>query len=226
MSISQNITELKNLIHTYEHQYARQANSVALLAVSKQQSIAKIQEAIDAGLTAFGENYLQEALEKIEHFRDQALEWHFIGPIQSNKTKKIAENFAWVQSVSNLKIAKRLHEQRPAELPPLNICIQINISHETSKSGIALAELLDFAAECKKLSRLSLRGLMTIPAPQKNFEEQRKEFHKLAEAAQMLRSHGFMIETLSMGMSDDLEAAIAEGATLVRIGTKIFGKRL
>jgi pyridoxal phosphate enzyme (YggS family) len=199
---------------------------VSLLAVSKSQPVEKILEAYDAGQRRFGENYLQEALEKISALSDKEIEWHFIGPLQSNKLKKIAEHFSWVHSVASLKHAKLLDAARPSDLPPLNICLQINTSHEKSKSGIHPDALLTLVNACADLPRLTLRGLMCIPEAKKNLTEQRLEFQKLSELSLFLLENGLKMDTLSMGMSDDLEAAIAEGSTLVRIGTKIFGERL
>lgn len=220
--------DLNKCIRELELRYHKPVNSVQLLAVSKQQSIAKIQTAIDAGYTAFGESYLQEALPKIEHFKKtpHSLTWHFIGPIQGNKTKKIAENFDWVQSVDSMKIAKRLNDQRPEHLPPLNICLQINISDEPTKSGIQVNDLFTLAEFCKTLPRITLRGLMAIPAPQSNFDDQRKVFHALRLLFDALNEKNFSLDTLSMGMSNDMEAAIAEGSTMVRIGTALFGTRI
>lgn len=217
---------LQNKIHTYEKKYQRSSNSVSLLAVSKKQPLEKILAAIAAGQTCFGESYLQEGLAKITALADKKIEWHFIGPIQSNKTKKIAEFFSWVHSVDNLRIAQRLNDQRPPWLPPLNICIEINISGEQTKSGIAPEASAAIIERCLRLPRLTVRGLMTIPAPKPSFVEQRAEFHKMSVLYHTLREKGFMLETLSMGMSDDFEAAIAEGSTIVRIGTAIFGSRI
>ncbi len=221
MTIASNLALIKSQITTAEAQSSRPANSVALIAVSKKQSLEKILEAYQAGQRAFGENYLQEALTKITSLAHLSIEWHFIGPIQSNKTRRIAEHFQWVQSVDSLKIAQRLNDQRPDALPPLNICLEINISKETSKSGIAPEEVAALAKACSKLPRLKLRGLMTIPAP-KNAQQQ---FHDMHTLWQQLRTQGHALDVLSMGMSDDFAAAIAEGSTLVRIGTAIFGKR-
>ncbi len=224
-NIQENLSALKARIHNYELRYGRNSNSVFLLAVSKGQPLEKMTQAIAAGQFAFGENYLQEALPKITALADKNIEWHFIGPIQSNKTKKMAEHFSWVHSVSDINIAKRLNAQRPAHLPPLNICLQVNISQETTKSGIAANDVLALATECTLLPNLKLRGLMAIPAPKSELYEQRAEFHKLYIIYQYLCNKGLTLDTLSMGMSHDLEAAIAEGATLVRIGTAIFGVR-
>lgn len=223
--IADNLTAIKDQIRTYEKRYQRKEGSVFLLAVSKNQSLKKIQQAIDAGQFAFGENYLQEALPKITTLQNNRLEWHFIGMIQSNKTRKIAEHFSWVHSVNHHKIAQRLNDQRPNDLPPLKICIEVNVSHENSKSGIAIDKVAALAEFCSHLPRIHLRGLMTIPAPSKTLAEQRKEFHTLRSIFDDLKQKGLNIDTLSMGMSNDMEAAIAEGATIVRIGTALFGPR-
>lgn len=223
--ISKNLASLKKLIQEYELRYQRIPGSVHLLAVSKSQSIENIRAALQAGQHSFGESYLQEALKKIDALAAEKIEWHFIGPIQSNKTKKIAENFHWVHSVSDLSIAKRLHDQRPADLPPLNVCLQVNISQEKTKSGADPDSILPLAIECAKLSRLQLRGLMAIPAPNNIFEVQRAECHKLHLLQKKLCAEGLKLDTLSLGMSADMEAAIAEGSTMLRIGTKIFGGR-
>ena len=222
-----NLITIQNQIAAYEKKYGREAGSVQLLGVSKGQSIAKMAEAYQAGLTRFGENYLQEAQTKMAALSDKTIEWHFIGNIQSNKTRKIAELFSWVESVNHIDIAKRLNDQRPSHLPPLNICIEINISHETSKHGIATMDLMPLIHACLALPQLKLRGLMVIPAPQQHadFTLQRETFHQLNMLWQLLRKQGVILDTLSMGMSDDFEAAIAEGATQVRIGTALFGKR-
>jgi hypothetical protein len=203
----------------------RDAASVTLLAVSKTFPAEAVREAFAAGQRAFGENYVQEALDKIAALRDLPLEWHFIGPIQSNKTRVIAENFAWVHGVERLKIAQRLSEQRPADLPPLNICLQVNVSGEESKSGVAPREALALAREVSALPRLKLRGLMAIPAPADEVEAQRRPFAQLRELSQEIAAQGIALDTLSMGMSHDFAAAIQEGATIVRVGTAIFGTR-
>jgi pyridoxal phosphate enzyme (YggS family) len=205
----------------------RDPSEIALLAVSKTISPDVLMEAYVAGQRAFGENYLQEALDKMAALKDRApdIEWHFIGPIQSNKTRPIAENFAWVHSVDRLKIAQRLSEQRPAALAPLNLCIQVNVSGEASKSGCAPQELPALAHAVASLPRIRLRGLMTIPEPASSEAEQRRPLRRLRELAEQLRAEGLALDTLSMGMSADLGAAIAEGATMVRIGTAIFGER-
>jgi pyridoxal phosphate enzyme (YggS family) len=207
----------------------RDPRGIALLAVSKTFGAEAVLEAARAGQIAFGENYLQEALEKMAALHaDQSallLKWHFIGPIQSNKTRPIAEHFDWVHSIEREKVARRLSDQRPAHLPPLNVCLQVNVSGEASKSGVAPEQLLPLAQAVAAMPRLALRGLMTIPEPGGSLEQQRIPFRQLRQLCEGLRAHGLALDTLSMGMSADLDAAIAEGATLVRIGTAIFGKR-
>ncbi|MFO2462052.1 YggS family pyridoxal phosphate-dependent enzyme [Pseudomonas sp. 15FMM2] len=200
----------------------RDETSVQLLAVSKTKPAQAVREAYAAGMRDFGENYLQEALGKQVELADLPLCWHFIGPIQSNKTRAIAENFAWVHSVDRLKIAQRLSEQRPVELPPLNICIQVNVSGEASKSGCTPADLPALAAAISSLPRLKLRGLMAIPEPTDERAEQDAAFAKVRD---LQASLNLELDTLSMGMSHDLESAIAQGATWVRIGTALFGAR-
>jgi pyridoxal phosphate enzyme (YggS family) len=203
----------------------RQPASVQLLAVSKTRPAADIRAAHAAGQRAFGENYLQDALPKIAELADLPLEWHFIGAIQSNKTRDIAEHFDWVHTVERGKIARRLNEQRPQAAGPLNICLQVNISSEESKAGVNPDEVLPLARVISELPNLRLRGLMAIPAATDDVEIQRAAFHALRECQQQLLGEGFELDTLSMGMSGDLEAAIAEGSTMVRIGTAIFGPR-
>ncbi|RFB69457.1 MULTISPECIES: YggS family pyridoxal phosphate-dependent enzyme [unclassified Herbaspirillum] len=207
----------------------RNPQDVLLLAVSKFFDAGSVLEAVRAGQTAFGENYVQEALDKIAALKLAAPEvrvaWHFIGPIQSNKTRQIAENFDWVHSVDREKIARRLAEQRPPGLPPLNICLQVNISDEDSKSGLSPDELLPVARAVAAMPGLCLRGLMAIPAPTEVEAEQRAAFRRLRELAARLIEDGIACDTLSMGMSADMDAAIAEGATIVRVGTAIFGQR-
>lgn len=199
--------------------------NVTLCAVSKAQPAEAIRAAYEAGQTVFGENYLQEALAKQEKLKDCAIAWHFIGPIQSNKTQPISRQFDWVHSVDRLKIAQRLSDARPLELAPLNICLQVNISEEASKSGASGQELLELALNIKQLPRLQLRGLMAIPAPCSDIEQQRDQFRQVRALFEQLNNHGLQLDTLSIGMSGDFAAAIAEGATLVRIGTAIFGAR-
>ena len=220
-----NLATLRNRIATAATHAKRDPNEITLVAVSKTQSTARVSEAVAEGQKNFGENYLQEALEKIAALREHSLIWHFIGPIQSNKTRDIAAHFDWVHSVDRLKIARRLSEQRADDQPALNICLQVNISDESSKAGIAADEVADLAAEINALPRLSLRGLMAIPAPANSQDEQRRPFAALRKLNESLRGNGIDAQDLSMGMTDDLEAAIAEGATLIRVGTAIFGSR-
>ncbi|MCS0708271.1 YggS family pyridoxal phosphate-dependent enzyme [Massilia aurea] len=207
----------------------RARNDVQLLAVSKTFPAQAVLDAMAVGQLAFGENYLQEALDKIASVAqaqpDAAVEWHFIGPIQSNKTRPIAASFAWVHTVERLKIAQRLSEQRPPELGPLNICLQVNISGEASKSGASPEELPALAREVAQLPNLRLRGLMAIPEPTTDVAEQRAAFARVRALFDALRADGLALDTLSMGMSGDLAPAIAEGATIVRVGSAIFGKR-
>ena len=221
-TIEKNIAKVAARIREAAQAVHRDAATVGLLAVSKTQPAAAIREAFAAGLRDFGENYLQEALDKQVELDDLPLIWHFIGPIQSNKTKAIAEHFDWVHSVDRLKIAQRLSDQRPATLPPLNVCLQVNVSGEASKSGCTPQELGPLAEAVAAMPQLRLRGLMCIPAPTENPAEQRAAFARL----RLLRDElALDLDTLSMGMSQDLEAAIAEGATWVRIGTALFGAR-
>ena len=203
----------------------RAVSDVHLLAVSKTFPAESIREAYQGGQRAFGENYLQEALDKMALLNDLPLEWHFIGPIQSNKTRPIAENFAWVHGVDRLKVAQRLSEQRPANLPLLNICLQVNVSGEESKSGVAMDEAAQLAQEISCLPHLKLRGLMSIPAPASDETEQRVAFAKMRVLLAQLNERSMSLDTLSMGMSHDFPAAIKEGATIVRVGTAIFGVR-
>lgn len=203
----------------------RDLADILLLAVSKTFPTDDLRAAQSAGQGCFGESYLNEALPKLEALTDPAPEWHFIGPLQSNKTLSIAEHFAWVHSLDRLKHAERLNAQRPDDLPPMNVCLQINISSESSKSGVVPAALPALAAAVAKLPRLKLRGLMAIPAPTTDIQAQREAFRAVRLAFEGLRAQGLALDTLSMGMTDDLEAAIAEGATIVRIGSAIFGAR-
>jgi PLP dependent protein len=220
LNLIDNFLTVKKLIREYEDKYHIKPNTVSLLIASKGRSIDQIASLYQAGQHRFGESYLQEALPKMAALPQ--IEWHFIGPIQSNKTRKIAENFAWVHSVDNRKVVQRLNEQRPTDLQPLNICIEVNVGGEASKSGVDPADLLQFADYCSGLSHLKLRGLMCIPKMNADFAEQRKQFHQLFLLHQKLNNHGLNLDTLSMGMSADFEAAIAEGSTIVRIGTAIF----
>lgn len=205
----------------------RAPGTVALLAVSKTFPADDVRAAHAAGQRAFGENYVQESLDKIDALADlrASLEWHFIGPLQSNKTRPVAERFDWVHSVDRLKIAQRLAEQRPAHLPPLNVCVQVNISGEASKSGVAPGQLAEVAHAIAALPALRLRGLMAIPEPAGDADAQRAPHRALRALFEQLRADGLALDTLSMGMSADLEAAVHEGATIVRIGTAIFGAR-
>ena len=223
--IELNIAKVQQRIAEAEKKYQRIAGSVQLMAVSKTRPAALVRAAAEAGLTDIGENYLQEALDKQQVLADLELNWHFIGPIQSNKTRSIAEHFDWVHSVDRFKIAQRLNDQRPEGLKPLNICLQVNISGEESKSGLKLEELEAAASQIADLPQISLRGLMAIPRAAHSIEEQRQPFAQLASALKQLQLKHPAMTTLSMGMSNDMDAAIAEGASIVRIGTDIFGPR-
>jgi pyridoxal phosphate enzyme (YggS family) len=227
-TISANLQAVRARIDVAAQQYGREPQDVVLLAVSKTWPASCVRDAAMSGQRAFGENYVQEGIGKIAELNDlrkHGLEWHFIGPLQSNKTRVVAENFDWVHSVDRLKIAERLAEQRPDSLPPLSVCLQINVSGETTKSGVSLAEAPALAREIVRLPRLRLRGLMAIPEPADDFSAQRLPFRRVRELYEQLRADGMVLDTLSMGMSHDLEAAIAEGATMVRVGTAIFGER-
>lgn len=224
--IPQNLQAITATIVAAAQEAGRPADAVRLLAVSKTFGPAAVREAVGAGQRAFGENYLQEALEKIAALADgPPLEWHFIGPIQSNKTRPIAEHFDWVHTVEREKVAQRLSEQRPAGLAPLQICLQVNISGEASKSGVAPEALAALAHKVAALPNLTLRGLMAIPEPAEQFERQRDAFARLRRLYEQLRADGLALDTLSMGMSADLRAAVFEGATIVRVGSAIFGSR-
>ncbi len=223
--IKQKIAAVQQQIIDAESHFGRPLNDVQLLAVSKTRTADEIKLALQAGLKSFGESYLQEALEKIDQLQDEEIEWHYIGRIQSNKTKLIAEHFDWVHSIDNLKHAQRLNNQRPDALPPLKVCLQVNISNEESKGGFSPTSLPSVIAQFAVLHQLELMGLMTIPAPAESFEAQRKPFHHLRRLRDQLANDKWPLKTLSMGMSADLEAAIAEGATLIRVGTAIFGAR-
>ncbi|MDB1124906.1 YggS family pyridoxal phosphate-dependent enzyme [Vibrio algarum] len=228
-SIQQNIEQVTKQIRTAEHKCGRVPSSVQLLAVSKTKPIEVIKAAIEAGQKAFGENYVQEGVEKAqyftEHYKNSGLEWHFIGPIQSNKTKPIAENFQWVHSIDRSKIAQRLNDQRPENLPPLQVLIQINISGEESKSGTSESEVFQLAELISSLPNLTLRGLMSIPANVSSYQSQLNAFTKLSAIQSKLADKYTNVDTLSMGMSGDMEAAVEAGSTMVRIGTAIFGAR-
>ena len=224
-NIAANLQHINARISELCQQYHREPTEISLLAVSKTKPAEDIRSAFNAGQCCFGENYLQEALQKIQTLHDLPIEWHFIGSIQSNKTRELAENFSWVHSVDRLKIARRLSEQRPESMPPLNICLQINISEEASKSGLMLDELSTLVAEVIQLPNITLRGLMAIPAKADTLSAQRATFNKINLALQTLQKTHPALDTLSMGMSNDMEAAIAEGSTILRIGTAIFGAR-
>ena len=228
-SIGSNLQEVKRRIAEACASAGRDANTVTLLAVSKTFPAEAVREAQAAGQRAFGENYVQESLDKIAALADlrTQLEWHLIGPLQSNKTRPVAEAFDWVHSVDRLKIAQRLAEQRPAGLPPLQLCLQVNVSGEDSKSGVAPAELPALAAAVAALpaSRVRLRGLMSIPEPTSDPAAQRAPHRRLRELLAALNAQGLALDTLSMGMSADVEAAVAEGSTVVRVGSAIFGAR-
>lgn len=228
-AITDHLQTVRTRVCRAAQQAHRDPSSVNLLAVSKTQPVSAILEAAEAGQLAFGENYEQEAVRKIIEIRqnrpDLKLEWHFIGPIQSNKTRAIAEHFDWVHSVDRERIARRLSDQRPEDMPPLNICLQVNISGEDSKSGVRPEELADLVKAVSGMPRLKLRGLMAIPEPQSDPEKQRQPFNAMKTLFEELKHTGYDLDTLSMGMSDDMEAAIQEGATTVRIGTAIFGQR-
>lgn len=224
-TIGDNLQAVRRRIEAAAHAYGRQPGEIRLLAVSKTFDAGAIAAAMACGQDSFGENYVKEALEKIAALPMHGIEWHFIGPLQSNKTRAIAENFAWVHSVDRAKIAERLSAARPAHIAPLQICIQVNIGGEDTKSGVAPADAAALARVIAGLPRLKLRGLMAIPPPSSDFVQQRRHFAVLRELKEQLAHEGVVLDTLSMGMSADLEAAVAEGATLVRIGTSIFGER-
>jgi PLP dependent protein len=224
-TIAENIAQLSARLQRLERQYERSASSVKLLAVSKRHPVESIIAANKVGIEDFGENYLQEALDKIQHLSSLRVNWHFIGPIQSNKTKAIAENFQWVHSIDRLKIAQRLSDQREPSASKLNVCVQVNISHEANKSGVELGEVEALCDSVAALPNLQLRGLMAIPAAEPDLDSQRIAFRVLAQEYSRLKPRYVQFDTLSMGMSNDFEAAIAEGSTLIRIGTGIFGPR-
>jgi len=224
-TISANLQAVRERIDAAARKFGRDPAAIALLAVSKTKPVGAIREACAAGQKAFGENYVQEGLEKIAALAGAGIEWHFIGPLQSNKTRPVAEAFDWVHSIDRLKIAQRLSEQRPESLSPLQICLQVNVSGEDTKSGIDIAGIEALALQVAALPRLRLRGLMAIPAPEEDFDVQRQAFRRLRECHERLIASGLPLDTLSMGMSHDLEAAVAEGSTLVRVGTAIFGER-
>lgn len=226
MTIQRNISDVKARIERAAAECHRSAQDITLLAVSKTKPCDAILEAIEAGQRQFGENYVQEGVEKIQFFADrQDLVWHFIGPLQSNKSRLVAEYFDWFHTLDRQKIAQRLNDQRPSNKAPLNVLIQINISDENSKSGIKLEELDELVKQVSQMPNLVFRGLMTIPAPESDYQRQCEAFRKMEQAYQQLQTHYPSVDTLSMGMTDDMAAAIHCGSTLVRIGTAIFGAR-
>ena len=224
MSISENLSRIQQQIEQISAEYQRE--NVRLLAVSKTKPVQAIEEAIRADQCAFGENYVQEGVEKIAYFSgNKSLEWHFIGPLQSNKSRLVAEHFDWIQTVDRFKIAERLNDQRPEHLPPLNVLIQINISDESSKSGIQPEEMFSLAEKVSQFPRLKLRGLMAIPKPESEPEQQKIALRKMKDLFNRLKQRFESVDTLSMGMSDDMASAIECGSTMVRSGTAIFGAR-
>ena len=223
--VTENLRKIRELLADAAAQAGRDPAAVRLLAVSKKQPVSAVVEAADAGQKDFGENFVQEALAKIGAVGRDGLTWHFIGHLQSNKTRAVAEHFDWVHTVDTLKTAERLSRQRPAELDSLNVCLQVNIDEEPGKSGVSPAALHDLARRIAELPRLDLRGLMCLPAVRSNLEEQRKPFARLRQLAESLAAVGIVTDTLSMGMSGDFRAAILEGTTIVRIGTALFGDR-
>lgn len=225
VTIRQNLDVIKQRIVQAEHKNARVPGSVKLLAVTKNQTVSAIQEAIAAGQLYFAENYLQEALLKIDALKNEDLEWHFIGPVQSNKTKGIAEHFHWIHSIDRIKIAERLNHQRPPYLPKLNICLEVNIDEDPAKSGIKLADLPQLVHEINQFPMLQLRGLMTILSQYTDAQRIIESYTRLRTAYEQLQQQGLQLDTLSMGMSADYEIAIACGSNCVRIGTAIFGER-
>ncbi len=224
-NIAKSLELTRRRIRQAEQKYGREPGSVKLLAVSKTRSVDEICAARECGQFDFGENYVQEAVDKIHQINDPHLIWHFIGPVQSNKTRQIAAHFQWVHSVDRVKIAQRLNDARPGHLLPLNICIQINISNEKSKSGVSPDDLPQLVADCRNLPHLRLRGLMALPEPSADFELQRNPFRQLKMLLGSVSSPLLPFDSLSMGTTQDMEAAIAEGATIVRIGTALFGAR-
>jgi len=225
MKIANNIRKIRSNISAAEKQYHREENSVCLIAVSKTRKIEEIISAINENQRHFGENYCQEAIEKIKAIREPEIVWHFIGPVQSNKTNQIARYFSWVHTIDRIKIARRLDEMRPKNMPPLNVCIQVNTSGEITKSGIRIEQIEDFIDEIKDYKHIKVRGLMSLPEIKSNIDEQRDSFLSLKKVFNQLKKNKPELDTLSIGTTLDMEAAIAEGATFVRIGTAIFGSR-
>jgi pyridoxal phosphate enzyme (YggS family) len=225
IGVTENLRKIRDLLHSAAIEANRDPAEVRLLAVSKKQSLEKIREAYAAGQRDFGENFVQEGVEKIEAMAKDDLTWHFIGHLQSNKTRVVAEYFDWVHTIDKFKTARRLSDQRPDDLPPLNVCLQVNVDDEESKSGVTPEALPELAAACRDLPNIRLRGLMCLPAIRENPDEQRIPFAVLRKLAEKLRTGGVDTDTLSMGMTADFRAAILEGATIVRIGTALFGER-
>ena len=223
------LATVRERIGAAERRFGRPPGSVTLVAVAKTKPASLIREAWEAGQRQFAENFVQEAVAKLDELSRLSgpggIEWHFVGALQANKSRMVAERFDWVHTVDRLRIARRLSDQRPAWLAPLNVCFQINVSGEASKSGVEVAEIADLASSVAELPRLRLRGLMTIPRPCTGLDEQRAALRPLVGAYERLRAAGHPLDTLSMGMTDDLEAAVAEGSTMVRIGTAVFGPR-
>lgn len=224
-NIKENLNKVRSAITAAELKYGHPKGFITLVAVSKAQSIEKIKAAFELGQIHFAENYLQESLPKIKELQNQSIIWHYIGKVQSNKAKLIAQNFSWVETISSYKVADLLNKYRPIDLPPLNVCIQINISNEKNKAGVPPKMILPLAQKITQLPKLKLRGLMAIPPHLTEFAAQLKIFHEVFLEFKKLQKSGMKVDTLSMGMSDDFAAAIAAGATSVRIGTAIFGKR-
>lgn len=226
LTLKTQLASVEQQIEQACQQVQRAPDSVRLLAVSKTKPASMVLEAYQAGLREFGENYVQEAVDKITELAEyEDIQWHFIGPLQSNKTRLVAENFAWVQSIDRLKIARRLSEQRPQHLPPLQVLIQVNIDDEDSKSGIPLQQLPQLATEVSQLPQLALRGIMSIPAANASEQQQQQSFTALADAFHALKQQYDDVDTLSLGMSNDLATAIRHGSTMIRIGSSLFGKR-
>ena len=224
-NLHERLQQVRLEIAEAERRFGREPGSVKLLAVSKTRAAGDVLALAQLGVSDFGENYVQEARTKIGQLSGQSLTWHFIGPIQSNKTHQVAEHFDWVHSVDRIKVARRLNAARPAHLPPLNICIQVNVDAESTKSGIDPNEVEQLAGEVLPLSRLNLRGLMALPAPTEDFSEQRRSFLHTRRLQEQLTDKGYRLDTLSMGTTNDMRAAVAEGATIIRIGTALFGPR-
>ena len=225
IGVTENLNVVKDLLHSAALEANRDPAGVRLLAVSKKQPMEKIREMAACGQRDFGENFVQEGVAKIEALADLDLTWHFIGHLQSNKTRIVAEYFDWVHTIDKLKTARRLSQQRPDDLPPLNVCLQVNVDDEESKSGVSPAAVPELAAACAELPGLRLRGLMCLPAIRDDFEDQRRPFAQLRELRDRVRQAGVEMDTLSMGMTADYRAAIFEYATIVRIGTALFGAR-